>query len=107
MIKKTIKIPMYCSRLIVIFDKDLSYVQNKYKTAPLDNYGAVTLIDNSKYRTYVVAFECKDYSLIAHEIVHIINYIYLDCGIELDRVNDENQAYFSGWLFEEIEKTIK
>ena len=53
------------------------------------------------------AFESKDYSLIAHEIVHVINYIYLDCGIELDRVNDENQAYLTGWLFEEIEKIIK
>ena len=98
---------MYNSELIVIFDKDLSYIQNKYKTSLLENYGALTLKDESKYRTYVVAFEYNEGSIIAHEIVHIINYIYLDCGIELDRVNDENQAYFSGWLFEEIEKIIK
>ena len=107
MIKKKIKIPIYNSSLTVIFDKDLSYVQKKYKTRSLENYGAVTLKDESKYRAYVVAFEYNDSSIIAHEIVHIINYIYLDCGIELDRVNDENQAYFSGWLFEEIEKIIK
>ena len=107
MIKKTIKIPIYLGKLTIIFDKDLSYVQNKYKTRSLENYGAVTLKDESKYREYIVAFESKDYSLIAHEIVHVINYIYLDCGIELDRVNDENQAYLTGWLFEEIEKIIK
>lgn len=105
--KKVIKIPIYNSKLIVIYDKDLSYVEKKYNTKSLVDYGAVTLKDESKYRTYVVAFESYDRSIIAHEIVHIINYIFLDCGIELDRINDESQAYFTGWLFEEIDNILK
>ena len=104
---KTIKIPIYCGKLTIIIDKDLSYVEKKYKTGSLNNFGAVTLKDESKYRNYIVAFEYSTGSIIAHEIVHIINYIYLDCGIELDRINDENQAYLTGWLFDEIEKFIK
>lgn len=104
---KTIKIPIYCGKLTIIIDKDLSYVEEKYKTGSLNNFGAVTLKDESKYRNYIVAFEYSTGSIISHEIVHIINYIYLDCGIELDRINDENQAYLTGWLFDEIEKFIK
>lgn len=103
---KTIDIQIYRGKLTMIFDKDLSYVEKKYKTKSLKDFGAVTLKDESKYRHYVVAFEYSDGSIIAHEIVHIINYIYLDCGIELDRVNDENQAYLTGWLFDEIDKFL-
>lgn len=103
---KTIDIPIYRGKLTMIFDKDLSYVEKKYKTASLENFGAVALKDDSKHRHYVVAFEYSHGSIIAHEVVHIINYIYLDCGIELDRINDENQAYLTGWLFEEIDKFL-
>lgn len=104
---KVINIPIYHSKLTIILDNDLSYVEKKYKTKSLKDFGAVTIKDESKYRNYVVAFEYFDGSIIAHEIVHIINYIYSDCGIELDRVNDENQAYLTGWLFNEIYKFLK
>ena len=105
--KKTIEIPIYRAKLTIVYDKDLSYIEKKYKTASLLNYGAVTLKDENEFKHYVVAFECYDNSLIAHEIVHIINYLYLDIGIELDTHNDESQAYLTGWLFNEIEKFLK
>jgi hypothetical protein len=103
---KTIDIPIYCGKLTMILGKDLAYVEKKYKTSSLNDFGAVTLKDKLKHRHYVVAFEYSDGSIIAHEVVHIINYIFLDCGIELDRVNDENQAYLTGWLFDEIDKFL-
>ena len=105
--KRTIKIPIYTGELVIVLDKDLSYVQNKYKTKDLRGYGAVTIKDENKNRSYVVAFEGVDCGLIAHEVVHLVNYIFLDCGQELDRVNDEAQAYLTGWLFEEIYNFIK
>lgn len=104
---KIISIPIYCGKLTIIFDKNLKYVEEKFKTPPLENYGAVTLKDESKYRHYVVAFEYYSGSIIAHEIVHIINYIFTDCGIHLDRDNDEHQAYLTGWLFEKIDEFLK
>lgn len=103
---KKLDIPIFQSKLIIILDKDLSYVEKKYKTPSLEKYGAVTLRDNNNYRNYVVAFEYSSGSIIAHEIVHIVNYIYSDCGIELDRSNDENQAYLTGWLFREIDNFL-
>lgn len=103
---KRIKIPIYKGNLTIIEAKDLNEVSKKYKTPDLSNYGAVTLRDDTKYREYVVAFETNSFSscLIAHEVVHIVNYIYLDCGVELDRVNDEPQAYLTQFLFQQIEK---
>lgn len=87
----------------MILDKDLSYVEKKYKTKPLSDFGAVTLKDKDKYRHYVVAFTDADHlSNIAHEIVHLKNHIYLDCAMELDRYNDEPEAYLTGWLFDKI-----
>jgi hypothetical protein len=44
-----------------------------------------------------------DLTKIAHEIVHLKNYIYQDIGIESDRFNDEPEAYLTGWLFKQIE----
>jgi uncharacterized protein YlbG (UPF0298 family) len=103
MIKKTIDIPIYQCKLTMILDKDLKYIENTYNTISLDNFGAVTLQNKSKYRHYVVGFTNKKHlSNIAHEIVHLKNHIYLDCAMELNRNDDEPEAYLTGWLFDQI-----
>lgn len=107
MIKEKIEIPIFKGTLTVIKDKNLKYVERKYKTPCLDGYGAVTIKNEKKYRHYIVAFEYVDQGIIAHEIVHLVNYIFLDCGIHLDRQNDETQAYLTGWLFEKIHEIVK
>lgn len=100
-------IPIYCSTLTIILDSDLKYVEKKYKTIPLDDFGAVTLKDEKKYRHYVVAFtDANHTSNVVHEIVHIKNQIYLDCAMQLDRHNDEPEAYLTGFLFEKIEQFL-
>jgi len=104
--KTTFEIPIYQAKVTVILDKDLSYAEKKYKTRSLKDYGAVTMRNDNHFKTYVLAFEYADGGIIAHEIVHLINYIYLDCGIELDRVNDEHTAYLTGWLFRKIDKFL-
>lgn len=106
--QKTIKIPIYYGKLTMIFDNDLSCIEKTYKTISLEGFGAVTLKDEKKYRHYVVAFTDKDHlSNIAHEIVHIKNYIFLDCVMQLDPNNDEAEAYLTGWLFDIIYKFLK
>jgi hypothetical protein len=106
MIKKTIDIPIYQCKLTIILDKDLSYVEKKYGTKSLSDYGAVTMRVPNKFSEYVMAFEYTKGTIIAHEIVHLKNYIYQDCSIELDRFNDEPEAYLTGWLFEQIETIL-
>jgi hypothetical protein len=105
---KIIDIPIYCCKLTLLLDKDLSYIEKKYKTKSLNNFSAVTLKDESKYRHYVIGFtDAKHLSNIAHEIVHLKNHIYLDCAMELDRNNDEPEAYLTGWLFDQIYDFLK
>ena len=100
---KTIKIPIYQCKLTIILDKDLSYVEKKYNTKSLKNYGAVTMIKPNTFSEYIVAFEYSTGSIIAHEVVHLVNYIFQDRNVELDRFNDEPQAYLTGWLFKQID----
>lgn len=101
--KKTIRIPIYECDLTIILDKDLYYVENKYKTKSLSNFGAVTLKDESKYRHYVIGFtDATHLSNIAHEIVHLKNSIYIDCAMDVNRYDDEPEAYLTGWLFDQI-----
>ena len=91
----------------MILDSDLSWVEKKYKTTSLEDFGAVTFKHKKDYRHYIVVFtDAKHLSNIAHEIVHIKNHIYLDCAMELDRYNDEPEAYLTGWLFDEIHKFL-
>lgn len=105
---KTIKIPIYRGSLRVYYAENLTPLELKYNISSTENFGAVVLTNNMKHKQYVAAFKYKDdYSLIAHEVVHLVNRIFLDCGQELDRVNDEAQAYLTGYLFEEIEKFLR
>jgi uncharacterized protein YlbG (UPF0298 family) len=105
--KTTIDIPIYCCKLSIILDNDLSYVEKKYKTKSLSDFGAVTLKEESKYRHFVVAFtDATHLSNIAHEVVHLKNQIYIDCAMEVDRYNDEPEAYLTGWLFDQIYEFI-
>ena len=105
--KTTIDIPIYQCKLTIILDKDLSYVEKKYRTKSLSDYGAITMRVPDKFSEYVMAFEYNEGTIIAHEIVHLKNYIYEDCAIELDRFNDEPEAYLTGWLFKQIETFLK
>lgn len=102
-----IDIPIYQCKLNIFLDKDLSYIEKKYKTKCLSDYGAITMRVPNKFSEYVMAFEYSDGTIIAHEIVHLKNYIYQDKGIELDRFNDEPEAYLTGWLFKQIETFLK
>lgn len=104
--KRKIDIPIYGGKLTLILDKDLSYVEKKYKTKSLKDFGAVTMSLGNRH--YLAAFTDKKHlSNIAHEIVHIKNHVYLDCAMELDVYNDEPEAYLTGWLFEKIYNFLK
>ena len=105
--KTTIDIPIYQCKLTIILDKDLSYLEKKYGTKSLSDYGAVTMRVPDKFNEYVMAFEYSEGTIIAHEIVHLKNYIYQDKCIELDKFNDEHEAYLTGWLFKQVETFLK
>ena len=105
--EKTIDIPIYFGKLTIITTDSWSKVNLLYNTK-IDSklYDAVVfeIKDNDEY---IVAIKKVEWSIIAHEVVHLVNAIYLKCGIELDRNNDEPQAYLTGWIINEIDKFLQ
>jgi hypothetical protein len=106
---KTIEVPIYGCDLTIILTKDLNEVVRKYKLkGEFSEFGALTFEDKSKYRHYIVAFtDANHLSNIAHEIVHIKNYIFLGINAKVDLHNDEPEAYLTGWLFDKIYESFK
>lgn len=56
---------------------------------------------------YIFVRSKTDAGVIAHESIHIANYIFKHANIEFDINNDEPYAYLMGWVVEEIHKAIK
>lgn len=56
-----------------------------------------------------VMFDKRQFSaeIVAHEAVHVVNMMFEFLGIKLDPVNDEPQAYLSGWIVGEIIRISK
>lgn len=108
MIVREVPIPIYFGTLVIIFTDELERLNSMYGTKiKEDDYDAVVFIDKPESNKVVVAIKKKDWSVIAHETVHVVNAIFLSCHIELDRHNDEPQAYLTGWVVSEIDKFLK
>ncbi|AHK11358.1 hypothetical protein F132_11 [Flavobacterium sp. phage 1/32] len=112
MIKKTVKkkIPIYFGNLVMLLVEEMEDVNEKYKIGAKNSYASLTWTKEKKsgVNEYFIAVQRKtDNSVIAHEVVHIVNYIFTNNGVELDRFNDEAQAYLTGWVFGKIEKFLK
>jgi hypothetical protein len=104
---KTIKIPIYYGKLTIITTNDFKKVDALYNTKIDDNLYEAVVFEIKDNDEYIVAIKKVEWSIIAHEVVHIVNAIFLKCGIELDRHNDEPQAYLTGWVVNEIDEFLK
>jgi len=103
MINTNFYIPIYRANVRIYLDSDLKKVAEKFGLKDLSDYGAVALRNPWKHKKYIVAFtSANDYGLIAHEVVHLKNYIFSDVGQKLDLDNDEAEAYLTGFLFDKI-----
>lgn len=104
---KKIRIPLYFIDLKIIFTDNLSEIQEKYNFSDLSKYSAITFKNTkSKDNECIVAFSEYDLSVIAHEIVHIKNYVFRETSMKLCKDNDEAEAYLTGFLFKEIESFL-
>lgn len=107
---KTVKIPIYFGNLKIIIAEDLNEVIAKYKLKGEGKYDAFVWWEDNKegLTQYFVAVSEKDITnaIVAHESVHIVNLIFKHRGIYLDIVNDEPQAYLTGWVFKQIERFV-
>lgn len=109
---KKIKIPIYDGRLILYQVDNWDIINQKYSVDdPLTVRTCGTVLTNytkSGISEYIVAFNSIPLnSVIAHEAKHVVNLVFRDRGIILDVNNDEHEAYFLDWVFEQIEKFFK
>lgn len=106
---KTVDIPIYFGELTMVLLDEWADLRKEHPEQEVENrYCAVVFTDEKpEVCRYVVAFKGNPSGqTIAHESAHIVNRIYLDRGIRLDLLNDEPQAYLTGWVFNQIENFL-
>lgn len=101
---KNVKIPIYGGQLIIIRADNWDEVEFKFKKSFHGCLGAFFQVGEIRGK-YYVAFEgiptCRT---IVHESIHVCSRVFEVAGIEKDVHNDEPEAYFVDWIFNEIEK---
>jgi len=104
---KKVKIPLYFDHLVMVQSDDWEEVKKEYNLkVNMEGFSACMFKNDLKngQTEYVIAYGKEvSNSIIAHECIHFINAVFIDRMIELDRHNDEPQAYLMGWVFEQNE----
>lgn len=101
--KKVIEIPILSGYITIVFtDNFQKYIDKKGINIKDDNNEALAL-NIEKTRNYFILLH-KNCQLndVVHEINHVKNFIFNDCLIHHDFINDEFESYFLAWLFGQV-----
>lgn len=105
---KVKKLPatFFTSDIYVVITDDWEEVNKKFNTNIKSSYGSVAFEFDEPYHKAYLAFNTKHYKVeyMVHECVHVVNWVLQNAGVKLDPDNDETQAYFTSWLFTEVNK---
>lgn len=105
-------IPIFFGFLRVVICSDLAIAAKRVNYDPgrdVSKYDAFTYPDHTKkgFTRYTVYIKPKvTPGTIAHEAVHLVNYMHIDRGMHLDTQNDEAQAYITGWVVKKIYRAL-
>lgn len=106
-----IKIPIYGGELIIACCDNWVILNQSFFTDILDQYTWDESCDGYVFddsnRFFAVFKNEPSGSVIAHEVVHLVNLLFIDRSIPLDIHNDEHQAYLTEWFFKQIENFFK
>lgn len=104
MIYKT-KIPIYYGEFHMIIEDD--FTKHGRLDKSVNEYKALsTSVGGSKWAIFIHPLYIDDHSLIAHEALHIVGYIFSSIKCKMDLDNDEPQCYLLGWVVDEVYKAI-
>ena len=107
--KKITIYPYYQILEIIVcknFTKNLDKNKLTYdKSLPVNSWESFVAFEYDKI--WIFLRSKTDAGVIAHEAVHITNYVFKHANITLDINNDEPYAYLLGWIVEEIHKVQK
>lgn len=103
-------IPLYFGFIKVVFTNNFNKANEKLNLKIKEDmscFGAFVQggRDEKKVSYYAAIFPKKPtHSMIAHEVVHVVNWILEDRRVKLDPFNDEAQAYLTGWVTKHVYK---
>jgi hypothetical protein len=104
MVTKYIKIPIYTGTIVLKVFETIEDLNEKFgdPKSPCDS----TCFKEGFFK-YIIAFHKNTrLSTFVHECVHLSNMIFEYHGVKLDVKNDEHQAYFITWIFEQLQSKI-
>ena len=110
---KTIEIPIFFGKLILIQTNDRGFIKEKYLKeveVDLDMFEGLSFrnYQRSGYSMYVIwVNENITLEGLAHESLHTANYILKDRMVGVTLENDEAQAYLMGWILKQCLKYFK
>lgn len=107
----TVEIALYNVDVVFVIDEDWSLINKKFKLGLTEEdlkFYAWTIEHpdyKDKYETWVLLKPSKlDYNTVLHELLHVVNFIALQKGIEVSAENDEALAYLQGYIGEKLLK---
>ena len=103
--KKKIKVPIFIGSISLYECEDFKALEKKYNLSDASGCLAFAFKNGSEY---VMAFT-KDYTQndVAHESLHVVDYIFRDIGADMGSVNKEVQCYLLGWIVEQCHKFLE
>lgn len=102
---KTITVPLYGDKIVIIITTDLSKIADKYKLELNGKEDAIVF--DIGHRIYGVAFMSYNHGIIAHEALHLVRFIYEGINANFSLENDEHQCILLEWIVNEIYKVLE
>lgn len=109
-----VNIPIYFGFLRIVvtqnFNDTAKHLNVDDEGLDLNTFGAFSCLCRGPHHEpiFTVFFDPDvDHDLIAHEVVHLVNLIYIERHIELDMKNDEHQALLAGWVTGQIYEVLE
>ncbi len=91
--------------VVIVYEKnEVEHLREMFpELKPMRGRGMATEYSLDGYKVILVGFiKTAGVNTIAHECVHVKNYIYGSVGVKTDPDNDEAEAYFFGYLFSAV-----
>lgn len=110
MLEHVVDIPIYRGKLIIIVSDDKEEIKKKISDFEEDGdiYGHACLTNWEGWQGFALVINHKNkhrpltFGVIAHEALHLTNFLMNERGVHLDYENDEPHAYLLDWIIEQV-----
>ncbi len=110
---KQVQVPIYKGKLLIVLTNDTEGLNRKMGfNYSGDTFAFAIRTGYKGYQSYLVALNFDNdfakitHGIIAHEAVHIANFIQEYVGVVPTFDNDEPSAYLTQWVVDEIYKMM-